>query len=192
MSILVFSEKYKEKNLSAVVMINTLRAYPFLSEDPQMSNWLTVQTQIRCHRMQHLIRVCTVCITNRNFYSRRPRLPYITCLITRQVSNHFAFPFKRSNIDFQDDGHGGLLGFPIRTLVGIFDLQVTLILTMKFRVSWPFIKKKIEIGFQHGCHGGGQFGFLIGMILASFDLQVAQILHIKFQVTWSFGSGEEG
>ena len=31
-------------------------------------HWQTVQTQIRCCRMQHLIRVFTVCIKYRNFY----------------------------------------------------------------------------------------------------------------------------
>ena len=33
---------------------------------------------------------------------------------------------------------GGKLGFLIRTIVAIFDLQVTLMLPTKFRVSWPF------------------------------------------------------
>ena len=39
------------------------------------------------------------------------------------------------NIDFQDGSH---LGFPIRTILAMFALQVTSILPMKFRVSWPF------------------------------------------------------
>ena len=42
---------------------------------------------------------------------------------------------KKFNIVFQDDGH---LGFPIRTVLATFDLQVTLVLQMKFRVNWPF------------------------------------------------------
>ena len=37
--------------------------------------------------------------------------------------------------DFQDSGH---LGFPIRTILAIFDLQVTLMLPTKFQVSWLF------------------------------------------------------
>ena len=41
-------------------------------------------------------------------------------------------------IDFQDGGHGGHLGFPIGTILAIFDLQVTLMLPSKFRVKWPF------------------------------------------------------
>ena len=38
-------------------------------------------------------------------------------------------------IDFQDGGHGGHLGFLIRTILAIFDLQVTLMLPTKFRVK---------------------------------------------------------
>ena len=42
---------------------------------------------------------------------------------------------EKFNIDFQDGGH---LGFPIRIFSVTFDLQVTLILPMKFPVNWPF------------------------------------------------------
>ena len=38
-------------------------------------------------------------------------------------------------IDFQDGGH---LGFPIGTILAIFDLQVTLMLPSKLGVNWPF------------------------------------------------------
>ena len=41
-------------------------------------------------------------------------------------------------IDFQDGGHGGHVGFPIGTILAIFDLQVTLMLPSKFGVNWPF------------------------------------------------------
>ena len=41
---------------------------------------------------------------------------------------------KMFNIDFKDGVQGGHLGFPIRTILVTFDLQVTLILPMKFRV----------------------------------------------------------
>ena len=41
---------------------------------------------------------------------------------------------KKFNIDFKDDGHGGILGFPIRTISATFDLQITSIPTMKFGV----------------------------------------------------------
>ena len=45
---------------------------------------------------------------------------------------------KKQKIDFQDGGHGGHLGFPIGTILSIFDLQLTLILPSKFGVKWPF------------------------------------------------------
>ena len=45
---------------------------------------------------------------------------------------------KKRKIDFQDGGHGGHLGFPIGTILAIFDLQVTPMLPSKFGVNWPF------------------------------------------------------
>ena len=39
---------------------------------------------------------------------------------------------------FQDGCHGGHLGFPLGTIIVIFDLQVTLMLSTKFGVNWPF------------------------------------------------------
>ena len=76
---------------------------------------------------------------------------------------------------FQNGGHGGHFWFPAGIVLPIFDLQVTLILPMKF---WVKIEKKIKIGFQQG----GHLGFLIGMILATFDIQVSLIPPIKFWV----------
>ena len=40
-------------------------------------------------------------------------------------------------IDFQDGGHGNHLGFPIGTILAIFDLQVTPMLPTKYQVNWP-------------------------------------------------------
>ena len=81
-----------------------------------------------------------------------------------------------------------MLGFnDTLTLVGqtdfsyhTFDLQVTLILPMKFQVSWPFGsgQKKFKIDFQHSCLGD-YLGFTIGMILEIFYLNVTLILPIK-------------
>ena len=68
------------------------------------------------------------------------------------------------------------LGYPIGTILAIFDLQVT--------------PKKRKIDFQDGCHGAHP-GFTIGMILAIFDLQVNPMLPTKFGVNWPFGLGEE-
>ena len=45
---------------------------------------------------------------------------------------------KTQKIDFQDGCHSGQLGFPIGTILAIFDLQVTEMLPTKFQVNWPF------------------------------------------------------
>ena len=45
---------------------------------------------------------------------------------------------NKRKIDFQDGCHGGHLGFPIRTILASFDLQVTLMLPNKFQVNWTF------------------------------------------------------
>ena len=45
---------------------------------------------------------------------------------------------KKRKIYFQDGGHGGHLGFPIGTILAIFDLKVTPMLPTKFRVNWLF------------------------------------------------------
>ena len=39
-------------------------------------------------------------------------------------------------IDFQDYGHGGHLGYPIGMILAFFDLQVTHMLSTDFRVNW--------------------------------------------------------
>ena len=47
---------------------------------------------------------------------------------------------KKQKIDFQDGGH---LGFPISSVLAIFDLQVTLMLPTKFPVNWSWDVKGI-------------------------------------------------
>ena len=44
---------------------------------------------------------------------------------------------KKRKIDFQEGRHGGHLGFPIGTILAIFDLQVTPMLPAKYQVNWP-------------------------------------------------------
>ena len=44
---------------------------------------------------------------------------------------------KKFKIVFEDGGRGGHLGFPIKTILATFDLQVTPILSTKFQ-NWPF------------------------------------------------------
>ena len=83
---------------------------------------------------------------------------------------------KKRKIDFQDGRHDGHLGFPISTILAIFDLQVTPMLPRKFGVNWLSVQEKRKIYFQDG----GHLGLLIGMILAIFDLQVTPMLPSKY------------
>ena len=47
--------------------------------------------------------------------------------------------------------NGGHLGFPIGTILPIFDLQVSLMLPTKFQVKWSFgTGEKAKIYFQDG------------------------------------------
>ena len=89
---------------------------------------------------------------------------------------------QKWKIDFQDGGH---LGFPIRTTLAIYDLQVTPMLPTKFQVSWPPGSAEAKHWFSRWPP------FSIGMIWTIFDLQVTQMLPTKFQVNWPFSSGEE-
>ena len=57
------------------------------------------------------------------------------CLLTSLESIGLSVQEKKLNKDFQDCGHGGHLGFRIRTILAIFDLQVTKMLPTKFRVT---------------------------------------------------------
>ena len=93
---------------------------------------------------------------------------------------------EKRKIDFQDGGHGGHLGFPIGTILAIFDLQVTLMLPSKFGVNRPFGSEEAKKDFQDDGHGG-RLGFPIGTILAIFDLQVTPMPPTKFEVNWLLG-----
>ena len=86
---------------------------------------------------------------------------------------------------------GSHLWFPIRTILAILDLQVTLMLPTKFQVSWPFGSGEEANNTFSRWPPCGHLGFLIRMLLAIFDLHVTLMLPTKFQVNWSFGSGEE-
>ena len=58
--------------------------------------------------------------------------------VSYQVSSQLDFRFRRRSrkIYFKDGCHGGHLGFPIGTILGILDLQVTQMLPTKFGVYW--------------------------------------------------------
>ena len=99
---------------------------------------------------------------------------------------------KKQKIDFQDGRHGSHLGFPIGTILAIFDLQVTPMLPSKFGVNWSFGSGDMrKIDFQDGGHGG-HLGFPIGTILAIFNLQVTPMLPTKYRVNWPRGVGGVG
>ena len=69
---------------------------------------------------------------------------------------------KKQKIDFQDGCNGDRLGFPIETIFAIFELQVTAMLPVKFRVHWPFGSgEEAKNRYQDG-HHGGHLGFPIG------------------------------
>ena len=62
---------------------------------------------------------------------------------------------KKKKIDFQDGCHGGHLRFPIKTILAIFDLQVTPMLPKSFKsVSFLVQEKKLKMDIQDGGHGG--------------------------------------
>ena len=54
------------------------------------------------------------------------------------VNWHLGLGRRREKIDFQDDYHDAHLGFPIGTILAIFDLQVIPMLPSKFGVNWTF------------------------------------------------------
>ena len=69
-----------------------------------------------------------------------------------KLPQHFLSSFKsihlwvqKRKIDFQDGGH---LGFPIVTILAIFDLQVTTMLPTKFWVYWPFSSEEAQNRFS--------------------------------------------
>ena len=129
------------------------------------------------------------CIYDRHDFSYFLIYKSPQCFLPSFESTGLSVQEKKRKIDFQDGSHGGHLGFPIGTILAIFDLQVTLMLPTKFPVNWLLgLGKKRKIDFQDG---GDHLGFMIGTILAILDLQVTPILPTKFRVNWPFGSREE-
>ena len=84
----------------------------------------------------------------------------------------------------------GQLGFPIKIILAIVDLQVTSILPMNFEsIALLVQEKKFKRDFHDGRHGHN-LGFPIETIWAIFDLQVIPMLPTK-QVNWPFSSEQE-
>ena len=85
---------------------------------------------------------------------------------------------EMSKIDFQDGRCGGHLGFPIGTILVIFDQEVILLLQCKFQLKSP---KGLGGEVKKGSYCG-HFGFPISIILANFYLYVSLLLYRKFQL----------
>ena len=60
-------------------------------------------------------------------------------MLAGKVSTGLSIQEKKRKIDF---------GFPIGTVLAIFDLQVTSVLKKKFQVNWPFGSGEEEIRFS--------------------------------------------
>ena len=58
------------------------------------------------------------------------------CFLPSFESAGLSVQEKKRKIDFQDGCHGDNLEFPIETILAIFDLQVTPMLSSKFGVNW--------------------------------------------------------
>ena len=84
------------------------------------------------------------------------------------------------NLHFQNGHHGSHLGFPIRTILAIFNLShPDASYQVSSQLAFGFREKKRKKDFQDG-HQSGPLGLLISMVLAIFDLQVTLMLPTKF------------
>ena len=88
---------------------------------------------------------------------------------------------KKREIGFQDGGH---LGYPIKSILATFNLQVTSMNPSKFRVGWSFgsgEEAKNKCNFQNAAMAA-ILDFRSEQFLALCDLQVTPMLPTKFQV----------
>ena len=96
--------------------------------------------KVSCSRKQHLLLVGIEPGTSRS---------RVRCFTTApQRSIGLSVQEKKRKIDFQDGCHGGHLGFPIGTILAIFDLQVTPMLPSKFGVNWRFGSEEAKNRFS--------------------------------------------
>ena len=58
------------------------------------------------------------------------------CFLPSFESTGLSVQEKKRKINFQDGCHGGHFGFPIGTILAIFDLQVVPMLPTAFGVNW--------------------------------------------------------
>ena len=95
-------------------------------------------------------------------------------------------------MDFQDGCHDSHLGFPIGTILAIFDLQVNPMLPSKFGVNWPFGSGE-EAKNRFSRRRPWRSSWISdGTIVAIFDLQVTPMFPTKYQVNWPRGVGGVG
>ena len=73
-----------------------------------------------------------------SYFLSKSHPPHASCFLPSFESTGLSVQEKKPKIDFQNGHHGSHLGFLIRTILAIFDLQVKPILPTKFRVNWPF------------------------------------------------------
>ena len=71
------------------------------------------------------------------------------CFLASLESTGLSVQEKKGKIDFQDGGHGGHLGFPIGTILAIFDLQVTSMLPTNYRVNWFLFDFGFNVAFNN-------------------------------------------
>ena len=91
----------------------------------------------------------------------------------------------------KEEKTGRHLEFPIRRMLAIFDLQVTLLLPTKFQVNWPFSSGG-EVKDRFSRQKPWQPSWISDWNdFSYFDLQVTLMLPTKFHVNWPFSSGEE-
>ena len=118
--------------------------------------------------------------------SAKNRFFYLQVILMLPTKFWVKWPFASGEEkDFQDGGHGGHLGFPIRRISATFDLLATPLLPTRFQDNWPFGSEEAKNRFS------GHLAFPIRTNLAIFDLQVTLMLPTQFQVNWPFGLGEE-
>ena len=92
-----------------------------------------------------------------------------------------SFQEERRKIDFQDGGHGGYLGFPIKTISLFLSTSHP---DASYQVSslLAFCLRRRREKSQNGGHGG-HLGLRIGTILNICALQDTPMLPTKFQVS---------
>ena len=113
------------------------------------------------------------------------------CFLLSFESTGLSVQEKKQKIDFQDGSHGGYLGVPIKTVYANFDLQVTLMLPTKFRVSWPLGSGE-EAKNRFSRWQSWQPSWISDRYeFKYFHLHVTLMLPTKFRVNWSLGSREE-